>query len=130
VSSQPSSIPATASAAALSVPRRVVVSRAEALIRARPDASLSARELAAAVGVSVRSLFRAFEQTRGYGPKEARLRERLAHVRAELLAGAPGATVTEIAQGWGFGHLGRFAAHYQRNFGEKPSDTLRGRAGS
>lgn len=103
------------------------MSRAEALIQARPDATLSARELARALGVSARSLFRAFEETRGYGPKEARLRARLVHVRAELLAGGPGARVTDIAHGWGFVHLGRFAAAYRRHFGEKPSDTLRAR---
>jgi len=130
MSSQASSIPARGPCVGLAGPRRLVVSRAEALIRARPDATVSARELAGALGVSVRSLFRAFEQTRGYGPKEARLRIRLEHVRAELRAGAPGATVTEIALGWGFGHLGRFAALYQRYFGEKPSETLRARTAS
>lgn len=35
------------------------------------------------------------------------------------------ATVTEVAVGLGFGHLGRFSEHYRRTFGEVPSSTLR-----
>jgi AraC family ethanolamine operon transcriptional activator len=48
-------------------------------------------------------------------------------IRKELLEGEDTDDVTLIAQRWGFFHLGRFAANYQRIFGEKPSHTLRRR---
>ena len=36
-----------------------------------------------------------------------------------------GVTVTEVAQHWGFGHLGSFAVLYRKRFGESPSQTLK-----
>jgi AraC-like DNA-binding protein len=33
-------------------------------------------------------------------------------------------SVTEVALGWGFSHLGEFAAHYKARFGDKPSNVL------
>lgn len=36
-----------------------------------------------------------------------------------------GVTVTDIAQQWGFSHLGSFATQYRRRFGETPSRTLK-----
>jgi transcriptional regulator GlxA family with amidase domain len=42
-----------------------------------------------------------------------------------LLAASPEtASVSMIALGSGFTHLGRFAQHYRRRFGESPSVTL------
>ena len=35
-------------------------------------------------------------------------------------------TVSEIAGGWGFTHMGRFSHYYSDRFGELPSETLRG----
>ncbi len=31
----------------------------------------------------------------------------------------------DVARGWGFGHLGRFASYYADTFGKRPSDALR-----
>ncbi len=51
---------------------------------------------------------------------------RLDRAREELLdAGGSTAMVSEIAQRWGFAHLGRFAGYYAERFGEHPSTTLR-----
>ena len=38
--------------------------------------------------------------------------------------------VADIANGWGFWHMGQFAADYRRQFGELPSETLARRAGT
>jgi AraC-like DNA-binding protein len=55
---------------------------------------------------------------------------RLARVREALIRADGAASVTDIAMGWGFSHLGRFAAEYRGQFGESPSETFRrGRAG-
>jgi len=41
--------------------------------------------------------------------------------------GEDGATIAQIARAWGFGHMGRFAETYRRQFGELPSETVRKR---
>lgn len=52
---------------------------------------------------------------------------RLARVRQALLTDTDTATITEIAMGWGFTHMGRFSLSYRQVFGESPSETLRRR---
>lgn len=105
--------------AALAVPR------AEAIIEARVAERLSVRDLARAVGVSVRSLRRAFQHLRGHSPAEAIRRARLLGVREDLLTAGPRERVTDVAMRWGFSHLGRFSGVYAAHFGELPSETLR-----
>ena len=51
---------------------------------------------------------------------------RLNAVRQELKTAPDTATVHEIAQRWGFWHIGEFAAAYRLLFGELPSQTLKG----
>lgn len=102
-----------------------VVERAEALIRARPDAPWSGASLARAAGVSRRSMERSFKQVRGCGPLEAVRRVRLGYARRDLLTARAESSVTETAMRWGFLHLGRFSRAYAGFFGERPSETLR-----
>jgi AraC-like DNA-binding protein len=60
------------------------------------------------------------------GPMQFVRARRLDAVNRLLLGLNPcAATVTEIALDYGFHHLSRFAADYQRTFGELPSETLR-----
>jgi transcriptional regulator GlxA family with amidase domain len=55
--------------------------------------------------------------------------ERLQGAREALRGQWPGPiTVTDVATGYGFYELGRFAVTYRTEFGESPSETLR-RAG-
>jgi len=80
-------------------------------------------ELAKLARVPPRTLQRQFEQFVGMPPL-AKLRElRFERARRELLRAVSTATVTGIARGCGFGHLGRFAAEYRRRYGEAPSAT-------
>jgi AraC-like DNA-binding protein len=52
-------------------------------------------------------------------------------VRDALLCADGQSTVTMVALRYGFAHLGRFSAYYQRTYGEPPSITLRrGRSSS
>lgn len=85
-------------------------------------------DLAAAVGLSARSLQAAIRRHRETTPSALIQAVRLERVRAELQAAESNASsVTDIARAWGFTHLGRFAGSYRKLFGESPSETLRSR---
>jgi transcriptional regulator GlxA family with amidase domain len=105
------------------------VERAEAYLRAHPDAPLPVSRLSRLVGLSERGLREAFYRVRGMGPKRWMVAARLRGVRAILRnQSAVPTTVTYAAADYGFYELGRFAALYREAFGEAPSETLRSRA--
>jgi AraC-like DNA-binding protein len=82
-------------------------------------------DVADAVGMSQRSLQAAFRREHDITAIDYLRRVRLDRVQEELRRSDPGrATVAEIAQRWGFAHLGRFSASYTNRFGEYPSTTL------
>ncbi|MGW4339775.1 AraC family transcriptional regulator [Rhodococcus koreensis] len=87
--------------------------------------SVTIGDVAQHVGVSVRSLQRAFQEDLGTSPSRYLESLRLARVREDLLAanGPDTGSVTDIAYRWGFVHLSRFAAAYRRRYGETPSAT-------
>lgn len=95
---------------------------------ARIDAELvvpTATELAAEVGVTGRTLLRAFQETFGVPPKRYLLLRELHAVRRSLRAGG-GHTdmVADVLTRHGVWEFGRFASRYKRHFGESPSQTL------
>jgi len=79
-----------------------------------------------AVGVSARTLLRAFRAVHGATPYRYLCSLRLLEAR-RILTSASGdpPTVTEVATHLGFAELGRFSVAYRSAFGECPSDTLR-----
>lgn len=81
-------------------------------------------EVCEATGVSWRTLDRAFRETIGSSPKRCISAVRLQGVRRELLEADPEARVADIANAWGYWHMGDFAMNYRRDFGELPSATL------
>ena len=85
-------------------------------------------DLAAAAGVSERTLQAAFRSELGTTPMSYLRDQRLERARADLADAMPtdNVNVTSIALRWGFGHLGRFAVQYKARFGESPSRTLKG----
>ncbi|WP_432557764.1 AraC family transcriptional regulator [Granulicoccus sp. GXG6511] len=101
------------------------VRRAVAFMEQRLGGSVNVPEVAAAVGVGVRGLQRAFRAELDTTPAAWLKRRRLSLARERLLAAEPGSTtVTVLAGQCGITHLGRFAADYQTMFGEHPSDSL------
>ena len=103
--------------------------RAEEFLAAHLRDPISLPEVAAMSGLSVRSLTRAFQKRHGMGPIRFLRLRRLEAARRDLLAAEPGSSsVTEVMHRYGFGHPGRFAAQYRRQFGESPSVTLVSRA--
>jgi AraC-like DNA-binding protein len=83
-------------------------------------------ELCAAIGVAPRTLRAICQEQLGTSPKRYLLHRRMLLARRALRAADPAvATVTEIATGFGFWELGRFAVAYRRMFSETPSATLK-----
>lgn len=96
------------------------------LLETHPDRPWTAGELAAEVGLTVRALHAGFRSTTDLGPMTYLRHVRLARVHEDLLAADPAATtVSTVARGWGFAHLGRFSAAYAQRYGQPPSSTLR-----
>lgn len=79
-----------------------------------------------ALNVSRRELEYAFRTVFDESPRDHLEAMRLNAIRRALLR-ANGASITTIAHDHGVTHLGRFASRYQALFGEKPSDTRRGK---
>jgi AraC-like DNA-binding protein len=106
-----------------------VVRRAERFMNDNADTPITVSEVAAHIGVSLRTLQASFRQWRNTTPNAHLRQVRLELVRDQLLRSGSDANVTAIATRHGFVHLGRFSAQYRSAFGEPPSTTLRrGRA--
>ena len=102
------------------------VARAVELLRAHPEHAWTVSELANRVSVSVRSLQEGFRRSLATTPMGYLRLLRLEQIHAELSHAEPGSvSVSQIAARWGITHFGRFAASYQRQFAEKPSETVR-----
>lgn len=102
--------------------------RADEWMRSRLDEPLRMTELCLAMGVSRRELEYAFRATFEQSPRRHLELLRLNAVRRALKAKSGDArSVIRVAHDCGITHLGRFSASYVALFGEKPSETLRGR---
>ncbi|GAB3573169.1 hypothetical protein GCM10027445_31960 [Amycolatopsis endophytica] len=107
-----------------------VSDRARAYVETAMSPTLSPSELAAAAGVSLRSLELSFRAELDTTPQAYLLESRLRRAHAELVAGSSrhGLTVTSVAKRWGFSNVGRFADKYFALYGRRPAETLRGRS--
>jgi PAS domain S-box-containing protein len=94
-------------------------------IEKNSDKPIRLGELAKKYGVSVRNIHRYFNELE-LTPMKYVKRVRLVKAHAELSSPAPGTTVTGTALKCGFSNLGHFARDYRKEFGERPSDTLKG----
>jgi AraC-like DNA-binding protein len=106
------------------LPDAGMVARLEGYIEANWREAITVERLVSEAGVSGRSLFRAFERTRGYSPMAFVKAVRLRRARDILLSGDPGVTVASAAAACNFANQGHFARHYREAFGELPSITL------
>jgi AraC-like DNA-binding protein len=104
-----------------------LVRRAERYMTENAGSAITVPDVAAALGVSVRSLQQGFRQWRNTTPHDTLRQTRLRLIHAELCRSDEDTDVTTVALRHGFTHLGRFSAYYQSAFGELPSTTLRRR---
>ncbi len=91
----------------------------------RLDEPIKLDQLATIAGVRPRTIEAHFKAHLGVTPLGWVRKTRLARVRQQLMMADEDASVTQIANDNGFAELGRFAAHYRKEFGELPSDTLK-----
>jgi AraC family ethanolamine operon transcriptional activator len=105
--------------------RMMLVRRFEQQVRDRINIPARIPELCAELGVSQRTLEHVFKLELGFTPKQFDNLLRLNAARQRLLRpSAAQETIAQVAEQCGIPHLGRFAAAYQRQFGELPSDTV------
>lgn len=103
--------------------RSRVVKTAVSHILEHAREAVSVADLCTVSGVSWRTLNRAFKESIGASPKACIGSIRLRGVRKELKQAGLTDSVSGIANGWGFWHMGDFAMNYRREFGELPSET-------
>jgi AraC-like DNA-binding protein/tetratricopeptide (TPR) repeat protein len=104
------------------------VRRALDAMRANVSRDWSVVDLAAAAGVSSRTLQRQFKMFLGKTPGAALRDIRFDCARRELLQSSTDAKVMDLALRCGFAHCGRFSIEYRRRYGETPSQTLKRQA--
>ncbi len=102
------------------------VLRAEDYLRKHHAEKVRMGDVAAACGVSVRTLHYGFSKFRDHGPADALRDIRLAQARHALIeARITGLKVAEIAKLVGFPNASQFSRDYRAHFGESPSATSR-----
>jgi len=108
---------------------RRLIRRVEEYLGEAGTRSVHVSEICAAIGVSRRTLHRAFHEVFGLGPVTFLRHKRLCAAHSILRESAPGSTtIAAVAMEQGFYELGRFAQYYHTMFGEHPSQTLNGGA--
>lgn len=107
-------------------PAPIYLTRAEEYVRENLSRPLSVLDIAAAAGISARTLSAAFQKYRGVPTSAFVKQSRLEATQRALERALPAEiSVRNVALRYGFTHMGRFAAAYRRAFQEKPSATLR-----
>jgi transcriptional regulator GlxA family with amidase domain len=100
--------------------------RAVMFIHQNAQSDIGLGDIAAALGVTPRSVQYMFRRHLGTTPLEYLRRLRLDRAHRDLQAADPAVdTVTAIAGRWRFGHAGRFSIAYKQAFGTEPRQTLR-----
>jgi AraC-like DNA-binding protein len=106
--------------------RQNVMVRFEHLLHAQPERDLRITEICATLNVSERLLRALCAEHLGMGPIAYDRLRRMSLVRRTLRRGdGIDATVSTVAQRYGFRSPGRFSVKYRAIFGESPSTTLR-----
>lgn len=105
-----------------------IVREAVDLIENHPEWDHTVGSLAREIGVSRRSLERAFRRYMGVSPWKYVKSVRLRRAHDQLIAADPSeVTIGEVARRWGMSHS-QFTAEYHRAYGETPTQTLSARA--
>ncbi len=102
------------------------VSRAVEYIEENVAEPINLRDLCLITGASERTIRYGFLERYGVSPKAYLQAFRFNGVRRGLRRADPASTkVIDLANYWGFWHMGKFAADYRKLFGELPSETMK-----
>jgi AraC family ethanolamine operon transcriptional activator len=105
---------------------RRLLEKAAEMVDTLSDDPVGLADLCVAAQVPERTLINTFKRELGITPKAYIKGHRLFRVHRELWRADPSATrVSDVANAWGFWHMGQFAADYRKLFGELPSETLK-----
>lgn len=105
--------------------RSRVLRKALDYLAAFPREPLTVEQLCIASASSMSTLERAFGDHFGISPKRYLMLSRFSGVRHALLDSPHASSISNVANEWGFWHMGKFAADYKRIFGQLPSETTR-----
>jgi len=95
-------------------------------IKTNTNSPITLNTLCQETQVSARTLQHAFLEHFGLSPKAYLRVQRLNDSHKELFASNPlDVRIADVADRYGFWHMGQFASDYKRLFGELPSETLR-----
>jgi AraC family ethanolamine operon transcriptional activator len=103
---------------------RKLVARLDEVAATFGSRPLYSEDLAAALGISVRTLQTATNAVHGVSLHHYLRLKRLWATRIQLMTAGAGVSVKAAALGNGFWHLGDFSRGYRQAFGEAPSETL------
>jgi AraC-like DNA-binding protein len=103
--------------------RRRLVARALDVLHATPDEPVAVAFVCDAIGVTERTLQRAFQDCLGTSLRTYERERRLRAVHGAILVEGDRRSVTDIAMSFGFWHLGRFSGAYATLFGCLPTET-------
>ncbi|MEN8129815.1 MAG: helix-turn-helix domain-containing protein [Pseudomonadota bacterium] len=107
--------------------RNRMLKRALEFIGDNENEPLNVRDLSATVATSERTLRRLFNREFGVSPKKYLFGHRMYGAHRQLWQSSPSETrIVDVANVWGFWHMGQFARDYRGFFGELPSETLNG----
>jgi AraC-like DNA-binding protein len=105
--------------------RHKILKKALEILNDPEELPITVARLCERVGTSPATLHRIFLSEYGVPPKVYIRSRSLSAVRDALAHSFPGNRVSDVANRWGFWHMGQFAHDYRQLFGELPSETLR-----
>ena len=105
--------------------KHVVLKRSMEILNDPDQLPITVARLCAEVPTSLSTLKRVFLAEFSVLPKTYIRSRCLSAVREDLAKFSSGTRIADVANKWGFWHMGQFARDYRAMFGELPSDTLK-----
>ena len=107
--------------------KHLVLKRSMEILNDPDRLPITVASLCAEVSTSLSTLKRVFLAEFSVLPKTYIRSRCLSAVRDDLAKFSPGTRIADVANKWGFWHMGQFARDYRAMFGELPSTTLKRR---
>jgi len=103
--------------------REIVFGKSLAYIHEHLEQRITTSKICSSIEISERNLRYIFKEMIGLSPMKYVKFIQLNKVRKEIIYAKKNIEIQMIANNWGFGHSGQFAADYKKLFGELPSES-------